>query len=626
MLQILSGKFFGDGRINEQQFDSVLYSNFSWIQPVTTAVGELRPADARGMSISSYVLRYTMRYEQAPHDILVMPSGDEAAEQFRTLACLWFKAFFHADRYHVEMLCRQEPRHASDGGVPSRFVDTFFDHRSMKSVPEIEGFINFIDKAIGMPRNAYRLLIACASAFLDALEAIDTNRDLAYSMFVYSLEALTQASDGFSPTWNDFPQDTRLRLDKQFAEMQANHVDEIKAALLNNPHLKLKKRFIGFIGSLIEESLFIEEAQGRSALPKNELERALANLYDTRSGYVHSLQPIQHNLRLPNWGAKSDYFTWDHEPYLTFSGLARLVRHVLIRFVERQPMLQKEDYPGWRSELPGIVEGRLAPKYWVARTDNLRKEQAISRFNGFISHLASHVQQVPLELPDMRPLMERIETMVSQSSPSDRRVWLSLYCLVNCIVREADRRPKWQIFLTKHEADTECCAIEMLACRAVLLNGFPWPVEECEQEFERYLKGKHRTRAINLPRRIEIAIMSEIANMHLIGKSTEKFRDWTDRAVLDAAGSIDIQRYLQECRRKCEQVSLVTVLGIPEAALRIGTHACDSENDDARRMWVSDNAYFRWLDEECKHGNDVRHWLEAEAAFDEVPKEAGNQQ
>ena len=626
MLQVLSGKFFGTGKVNEQEFDSVFYSNFGWILPVTTAVGQLRPADARGTSISSYVFRYTMRYERTPNDVLVMPSGDEAAEQFRTLACLWFKAFFHPDRYHVEMLCRHEPRHASDGGVPSRFVDTFFDQRSMKSLQEIEGFVRFIEKTIGMPRKAYRLLISCASAFLDALEAIDTNRDLAYSMFVYSLEALTQASDGFSPTWNDFPQDTRLRLDKQFADMQPQHVDEIKAALLNNPHLKLKKRFIGFIEAHIEDSFFITEAQGRTALPKSELDRALANLYDSRSGYVHSLQPIQQQLRLPNWSAKSDYFSWDHEPFLTFSGLARLVRHVLICFVERQPLLQREEYPGWRSELPGVIEGRLAPRYWVGRTDNLRKEQAVSRFNGFLSHLASHIQQAPLELPDVRPLMQEIESLVPQCSPSDRRVWLSLYCLFNCIIREADRRPKWEQFLAKYEPDTTCCAIELLASRTVLLNGFPWTVAECEQEFERYLKAKYKARAINLPRIVEVAIMAEIANMHLTAGATDGFRRWIDRAVLDAAGSFDTQAYLQECRETSTGVSLVKILRIPDSALRKPMDSPGGDTVDARRNWISDNAYFRWLAEGCKHGDDLRHWREAEAAFDELAESGVKEQ
>jgi hypothetical protein len=407
--------------------------------------------------------------------------------------------------------------------------------------------------------------------------------------------------------------------------MQPQHVDEIKAALLNNPHLKLKKRFIGFIGAHIEDSFFIAEAQGRTALPKNELDRALANLYDTRSGYVHSLQPIQHQLRLPNWGAKVDYFSWDHEPYLTFSGLARLVRHVLIRFVERQPTLEKENYPGWRSELPGIIEGRLAPKYWVARTDNLQKEQAVSRFNGFLSHLASHMHVSPLELPDVRPLMQQIESLVPQCSPSDRRVWLCLYCLFNSIIREADRRPRWKEFLAKYEPDTDSCAVELLASRTVLLNRFPWPVPECEQEFERYLKGMYRSKAINLPRSFEVAIMSEIANMHLAKGATENFRCWIDRAVLDAAGSYDTQVYLQACRADSSSVSVAKVLRIPESVLR-ESKSSPGEAVDARRNWISDNAYFRWLGEYCKHADDLRHWLEAEAAFDELAESDGKEQ
>jgi len=626
MLQVLSGKFFGTGQINENELDSVIYSNFGWIHPVTTSVGQLRPADARGASISSYVFHYTMRYERTPNDILVMPSGDEAAEQFRTLACLWFKAFFHPDRYHVEMLCRQEPRHASDGGVPSRFVDTFFDQRSVSSLQEIEGFVRFIEKTVGMSRKAYRLLISCASAFLDALEAIDTNRDLAYSMFVYSLEAITQASDGFAPTWNDFPQNVRLRLDKQFADMQPDHVDEIKSALLDNPHLKLKKRFIGFIRAHLDDSFFVTEAQGRTALPKSELDRALSNLYDSRSGYVHSLKPIQQQLRLPNWSAKSDYFSWDHEPFLTFSGLARIVRHVLIRFVERQPILDREEYPSWRSELPGIIEGRIAPRYWVGRTDNLRKEQAVSRFNGFLSHLASHIHQTPLELPDGRPLMQEIESLVPQCSPSDQQVWLSLYCLLNCISRDADRRPKWEQFLAKYELDTNACAIELLATRTVLLNDFPWTVAECEQEFERYLKAKYKARAINLPRIVEVAIMAELANMHLVADATDRFRHWIDRAVLDAAGSFDTQAFLQECRVTPTSVSLAKILRIPNSVLRKPMHSPGDDSVDARRNWVSDNAYFRWLAEGRKHGNNLLHWFQAEAAFGEVSESDDKQE
>jgi Protein of unknown function (DUF2934) len=624
MLQIISGKFFGDGQIREQEFDSIIYSNFSWMQPVAIPVGELRPADARGTAICSYVFRYTMRYEQTAGDILAMPSGDEAAEHFRLLASLWFKAFFHPDRYHVEMLCRQEPRNAADGGVPSRFLNSFFDNRSMSNLEEVEGFVRFIDKVTGMPRKSYRLFISCVGAFIDALEAIDTNRDLAYSMFVYALEALTQSSDGFAPTWDDYPQDTRLRLDKQFAGMQQEHVDGIKASLLNNPHLKLMKRFMEFIDSHIEDSFFMDEAQGRAALPKNELLRALANLYKTRSGYVHSLRPIQQQLRLPNWGPKSDYFPWDNEPYLTFSGLARLVRHVFLRFVDRQPSLATEDYPRWRSELPGMIEGRMAPKYWMARIDNLHKEQAVARFNGFVAHFASHIPQTPFELPDVRPLTKQIEALAAQSSPADRKVWLCLYWLCNCIISKEHRRPNWETFLAKYESETDICSIELLAGDVLLQGPFQWPVEECEEVFERYLKRKFKARAINLPRSVEVAIMSELANMQHAKGDTDRFNYWIDRAILDAAGSEITQAYLLECREGQDSIRTATLLRYPDCVLKSASDSSDGKVESSKRKWIKDNAYFRWVEEGCEHGHGVRHWREAEAAFAQIQSAEAN--
>ena len=616
MLQILTGKFFGNGKINEKEFDSVLYSNFGWIQPVLTSVGELRPADIGGGGISSYVFRYKMKYEQLENDVLIMPIGDEAVEQFRILACLWFNSYFHSDRYHVEMLCRHKPRHSSDSGVPSRFVDKFFDPRSMKHTHEIDDFIKFIDKTIAMPRKAYRLLISCSGTYLDALEAIDTNHDLAYSMFVYSLEALAQANDNFTPAWSDYPQDTRMQLENTFSKMNPETVEEIQATLLKNPHLKLKKRFVAFIESHLEDSFFIEEAEGRTALPKNTLVRALNNLYNTRSGYVHSLRPIQQQLSLPQWGTKSDIFSWGNEPYFTFSGLARMVRHVLLRFIERQPVLITEEYPKWRLELPNIYEARMAPKYWIARTDNLHSNQAISRFNGFLSHFVSHVSHTPLMLPDIRPLMAEIEKLVPQSSPTDKRAWLSLYWLCNCVIAKSDRRPNWEKFLAKYESETDICSIEVMAGSVIIGSPFQWSIEECEEVFEQYLKQKFKARAINLPISIEVAIMGEFANMWLKNEDVEKYNYWIDRAILDAAGSHHFQTNLRECKEAQAIIKPHILLQYPESILITAPNETEIILKSPKRIWVEENAYFRWIDEGRKHGFHLKHWNEAKDAFE----------
>jgi hypothetical protein len=426
MLQIISGKFFGDGKINERETDAVLYSNYSWSFPVQTRVAELRPADAVGKRIASYVLRYTNRYQPQEKDILVLPHGEQAIEQFRLLASFWFKAFFHVDRNHVELLCRPDPRHSSDNTVPARFVPWFFDAPLQGKKAEAEGFVGFVQKALGMPRKQYKRLMTCLGTFFDSLEALGANFDLAYSMLVYLLEALSKEGERFDPTWADYDQNQRLRLDKEFAALDPQAVARIRSILLNNPHLKLKKRFIEFITGHVEESFFLSEAEGRvPALRRNELHRALYNLYDTRSGYVHDLREVQEQLRIPWMGKTGDVFHWVNEPYLTFAGLVRLCHHVLTTFVNRQPVVEREEYP-WRAELPGIIQVEMAPQYWVWRADSFSPSEAKRRFSGFLSYLAANLPKSPGPVLDLRQLVERIEQLVHQASPADRRAMIAL--------------------------------------------------------------------------------------------------------------------------------------------------------------------------------------------------------
>jgi hypothetical protein len=196
ILQIISGRFFSGGKINEGEADAILYSNFSWITPINTGVAELRPADTYGSRIASYVLRYTNRYELPPltgneQAILVLPHTNEAIEQFRLLASFYFQSFFHVDRNYVELLCGTKPVHSFDTFVPSAFVPKFFEAAKQGTQPQAHEFVPFVQKVLAMPRKQYRFLMSCLAAFFDALEVIGDNFDLAYSLVVYMLEALS---------------------------------------------------------------------------------------------------------------------------------------------------------------------------------------------------------------------------------------------------------------------------------------------------------------------------------------------------------------------------------------------------------------------------------------------------
>lgn len=171
MLQIISGRFFGSGPVEEMESDAILYSNLSWIFPIRTGVMELRPADTwRAHGLSSYVVRYTNRYQRRPNDVMILAGADDAVDQFRLLTSFWFRAFFHPDRAHVELLCRPKSRTSLDQAVPRLFVPRFFSDGLSGTAKEADGLGPFVAKVLAMPRSRYRLTIACIGGFFLALE------------------------------------------------------------------------------------------------------------------------------------------------------------------------------------------------------------------------------------------------------------------------------------------------------------------------------------------------------------------------------------------------------------------------------------------------------------------------
>jgi hypothetical protein len=85
-------------------------------------------------------------------------------------------------------------------------------------------------------------------AFFDALVVIGSNFDLAYSMMVYVLEALSRATEGtYAPDWADYDDAVRNRLAPVFRRLAPEDRGEIQRALMSEKQFKLKQRFVNFI-------------------------------------------------------------------------------------------------------------------------------------------------------------------------------------------------------------------------------------------------------------------------------------------------------------------------------------------------------------------------------------------
>jgi hypothetical protein len=344
MLQIVSGKFFGDGERHEFEGRGIVYSNMSWDRSIGTRVGTLEPVDTTGSEASSYVLSYLNQIEKEPAGGFIRTGDMEIVEQFQLLCMVWFEAFFDGERQNVIINCREKPAHAGDYYVGSKFAKPFLNPERKITGKEEADFAQFVDKVIGLPRQDYLSVMSFLQTVSHSLHALRQNLDLAYSMLVYALESLSQGRSDYKPRWEDYDLKVKDRLHPVLGALAPEIAESIRAALLEDRQLKLQERFLKFTVSHIPDDFFIESAkQAVRPVRRSELERTLKNAYLARSKYVHTLSPVIKQLKvLPL--AESEVFQWENKPYLTFNGLLRIARTVVLDFVKGQPYLEDEEY------------------------------------------------------------------------------------------------------------------------------------------------------------------------------------------------------------------------------------------------------------------------------------------
>ena len=556
MLQIISGKFFKSDKRHIYEGKGIAYSNYSWVGPIKTCVATLEPVDTY-KSVSSYVISYTNQIEKERAGVLVRTGDSEIVQQFQLLCIFGLKAFFDTDRNSVEINCREKPRRSGDY-LPSTFVPRFFESQIHGQMDEIKAFIKFVDKVIGLPREKYLVLINCLNNFSHALQTLNYNLDLAYSMLVYSLEALSQSFDNFEPTWKDYNPEIKNKLDRLLSKTDSDVAENIRETLLKSRNLRSQQRFIDFITNHISDSFFTDEAiHVKNALRKSELKRALKNAYSMRSNYVHQLKHIQEQLRVPQI-AEDDVFHWQNEPYLTFSGLTRLAHHVISNFIWEQESVESEDYD-WTKDLPGSFRMEVAPQYWIGDDEGFTPSQATKRFSG----LLSNIQQARVSngsLVDLRKLLEKYESLIPTANKKDKIPMLATYYLYNVYVVQEAKRPDYKEFLKQYEDIFNECCIEMMIVYLLTNQKWPWDIKECVSHYNDYMEKKFSKNALSVPLLIELCLIVEIANMYLRAEKFDKYNEWLYAACLEASGKPDVQKFINECKSKGIEVDWKLIL------------------------------------------------------------------
>lgn len=562
MLQIISGKFYKFKKKNIYITDAkgIAYSNFSWVKSIDTCTIKLEPVETHH-TVSSWVLSYQNKMEiDERQGTQVVRTGDSVIiQQFLILCILGLNTFFNIDRNVVEINCREKPRSSDDQFLPSKLIPDIFNSKKIGTRDKIDNFIKLVDKVIGLPRKHYKVVITSIKNLTDSLQVLNYNFDLAYSMLIYSLESISQNFDDYTSKWDDFFPEIKGKLETELERIEPNRANNIRNILLKQRNFRLQRRFIEFIFDNITDNFFVEDAEKiEQPIKKSDLQILLKNSYGMRSGFVHQLQPVLHQLKIPHI-ANAEVFNWDNQPYFTYKGLYRLTRHIILNFISKQDYLKTEKY-NWKAELPGLVEFKLAPQYWIGNSNNFNIDSISHRFSGFLNLLQKNLVNNE-SMIDLSDLLKKYKTLIPNANDKQKSIIISMYALYNYMLKDEYQISNFKELLDKYDSITNVCTIEMMIAHLLLSGKFPFEINECVSEYEKYTKIRFRNYSLNIPDLIELFLISEISNMYLRINDLVNFKEWNNYLYLEAAGKTDIQNLIKEAKANKIELNFETFFG-----------------------------------------------------------------
>jgi hypothetical protein len=509
------------------------------------------------------VINYTNVIEKPrgnPGLMMVRVGDQQIVRQFELLCIFGLRAFFDGDRRTVEINCRAKPAQATDLYVPAQYVDRFFDPTLDAQPNDAVRFATFVEKVIGLQRKQYVAVMSALEAFAHSLEVLNYQLDLAYSMLVYSLESLCQAFDDYMPSWEHYEDNVRKQLDSIFSTIDAGAAESIRAVLLKASHLRLRRRFLGFASKYIKPSFFVEEAIGRHhPVKRSQFERGLSNAYDMRSGYVHELVPILKQLSIPQI-ANGDVFVWEHEPYLTYAGLLRVVYYVISAFIEAQPTVATEEL-NWTASVPGVVKFQMAPEFWVAAASGFTPAQSRQKFSGTLAIIErgyTNNERIGL---NVIPLVNRLESVLGQGTALERSATLALYALLVHFLPHEHRPTNFEKNIKPYAALFNRCNLEMMLLWMITEDlPWPWTADACAAVLDDYMRTKFQKSAISVPNLLEICLYAEVANRFLAARNIAGYEQWLETALFESPGNAVIQEYIISLKPKQVTIDLQEII------------------------------------------------------------------
>ena len=535
MLQINSGKLYQTGVGRANKLRGVLYTNLVLAGlddlPVETLAGTLLQTETLGNpGTLVYELTEQLDDDRIAPGVLVSHGVKPYLNDFAYLVSFALNVTCTPD-HDLTVRLLSNRRGAQLLAPPANLIKRVFD-KEVWCKPEDSVFLKqFVDDLIGLRRASFLAATKAIHTYVTALHRVADDLELAYALLVAAIESLAQSFGEFAGTWADYDDSKRRKIDAALELSDADTAERVRTALVEIEHLALARRFREFALAHLTPAYY-QEPSRVGALGPLDTRDALREAYNLRSRYVHSLEQLPDMLSMER--SFSESLRIDHRTLFALEGLARTVRHIILEFVKRQPKVETEVYD-FRNERYGIIQAEMSAEYWIGRPAALQPTTGRRHFEAFLGQFAAHLQS-GTPITTLRDVLPRIEQLLPDVTPKQRRPLIALYCLYNNIVPETERAEGYRDIILRYTDELAAPSVESLATHLLLEKIPTWPVETHRKLYSRYFDQRNRSNGFRAPALFEAGFGLTLAERLRRNSEIDAAREILKTTVENARG------------------------------------------------------------------------------------------
>ena len=507
MLQIISGKLFEVEPGQENTLRGAIYTSADWLgdDPLVTAAGTLTPLSYLRGNKAVY-FEAVEKIEDKPGAGVIASYGiEKVITEFSAIVSFALNIICTPNLNLLERLLDELPS-VGMPILPRKHIKRVFDRSILISNAERDFLKEFVQKLIDLPRCKFLIAVRAIRNYVTAIHRLSDELELSYTLFVASIEALAQNFDGHIAEWSDYEHGKSRQIDKALEGADDEVKANVRTAILKIEHTAASRRFRDFAIEHLPSGFF-SDADESSPVPigQIDLREALRNAYSIRSKYMHELLALPEELKYQDQGAEIAVI--DSRTLLTFQGLSRLARSVILEFIERQVVVKSEPY-NYLHEIPGVQRARLAPEMWITNPESVSIDSGPYYLEGYLLLLRKlYISGGKDKLLNIYAPLGAALKIFPNMSDVQKRPYAILHRVWNCICGDSSLKVRPELEESAEYIQlTEEPSIEALLTHSVLGGDTEW--SECDHTriFNAYFRKRETGKIIRLPRDLEACV------------------------------------------------------------------------------------------------------------------------